>query len=246
MTQMSDSRLNPRILRIAEALLPSFLLHCLDPVKTLIESEVQWAAMQALPGQIVLDAGAGEGRHKRYFHRGTYLGLDSMVGDPTWNYSKLDVCGSLESLPLRTASVDCVLCMVVLEHTRVPGQALKEFARVLKPGGTLMLVVPLLWEEHQAPHDYFRFTRYGVRALFEPLPFKINLLNPIGGFFWLCARRCVNLLGFFQRGWRWLFFLFLAPLFGVLFPTILYLMDPLDSSKHFTLGYQVRAVREKD
>jgi len=246
MTQMNNSKLHPRVLRIAEALLPRFLLNCLDPVQTLIESEVQWAASQMLSGQMVLDAGAGEGRHRRCFHRGTYLGLDSMVGDPRWDYAGLDICGNLESLPLRNASVDYILCMVVLEHTRVPGQALKEFARVLKPGGTLMLVVPFLWEEHQAPHDYFRFTRYGVQALFEPLPFRIHMLNPIGGFFWLCARRCVNLLGFFQRGWRWFFFLLLAPLFGILFPAILYLMDPLDPSKNFTLGYRVRAVREKD
>jgi SAM-dependent methyltransferase len=134
-----------------------------------------------------------------------------------------------------------ILCIVVLEHTRDPKRVLGEFARIMKPGARLHLVVPFLWEEHQQPYDYHRFTRYGVRLAFESLPFEIELLRPMGGFFQVCARRCVGLLGFFQGGWRWPLFALLAPFFGLVFPLLLPLLDRLDVHQAYTLGFHVRA-----
>ncbi len=236
--------LNARIKRTAERLLPRFVLAWLDPVESIIGSEVSSLAHRVREGQIVLDAGAGEARHRRQFTRGRYVALDSGTGDPGWNYSNLDVRADLERLPLRKESVDHVLCMVVLEHTRNPHLVLAEIARVLKSRGSLHMVIPFLWEEHQAPHDYFRFTRYGARLLFESLPLRIEVLEPLGGFFWLCARRSVSLLTFFQQGWRWVLFALLAPFFGFLIPIALYFMDGLDSERNFSLGFRIRATRE--
>ncbi len=236
--------LNPRLKSIAENVLPYFIVARLDPVKEIIESEVATAAASLDAMQVGLDAGAGEARHKRYFVRGRYVAIDSGTGDSGWDYSRIDVRGDLENLPLKTSSVDCVLCMVVLEHIGNPGRALAEFSRVLKTGGSLYMVVPFLWEQHQAPHDYLRFTQHGVRLLLQGLPLRICLLEPLGGFFWVCARRCVNFLGFFQQGWRWLLFVPLAPFFGLLLPLALFYLDRLDARKDFSLGYRVRAVKE--
>ncbi len=236
--------LNARIKKTAQRLLPGFILAWLDPVENIISSEVASLARQVREGQFVLDAGAGEARHRRQFTRGCYVALDSGAGDPAWNYSNLDVMGDLERLPLRGASVDHVLCMVVLEHTRNPHLVLAEIARVLKSKGSLRVVIPFLWEEHQAPHDYFRFTRYGARLLFESLPFRIEQLEPLGGYFWLCARRSVSLLSFFQQSWRWILFVLLAPFFGFLIPIALYFMDGLDREKSFSLGFRIRAKRQ--
>ncbi len=235
--------INPRVKSLADKVLPHFLLAWLDPVQEIIESEVRAAASRITDGQLVLDAGAGEARHRRYFSRGRYIALDFGAGDARWDYSRLDVLGDLERIPLVADSVECVLCMVVLEHTREPRQVLAEFARVLKAGGSLVLVVPFLWEEHQAPHDYLRFTRHGMRMLLEDLPFHIDMLTPMGGFFWVCARRCVNLLSFFQGGWRWPLFVVLAPFFGVILPVILFHLDRLDQTKDFSLGFRIRATR---
>lgn len=235
--------LHPGLKNIAVKFFPHFLVAWLDPVQEIIESDVKAAAAAARDGHITLDAGAGEGRHRKHFIRGKYFALDAGTGDPAWDYSGLDIQGDLEKLPLRNESVDCVLCMVVLEHTRNPYQALEEFGRVLKKGGVLRMVVPFLWEEHQVPHDYFRFTRYGVELLFESLPFRMDLLRPMGGFFWVCARRSVNLLTFFQGGWRWIFFVPLAPIFGLLIPLTLYFLDRLDRERHYSLGFQVRATK---
>jgi SAM-dependent methyltransferase len=237
--------LNPRVKKYAERLLPALVLRWLDPVQNIIDSEVARAAAAARPGDVILDAGAGECRHRSFFSRGRYVALDAASGDSRWDYSRLDVLGNLERIPLQRETVDHILCMVVLEHTQRPGLVLEEFARVLKDGGRLWLVVPFLWEEHQAPNDFFRFTRYGLQHMFKELPMRIDLLEPMGGFFWLAARRCVNLLSFFQRGWRWLVFACLAPWFGFLFPILLYFLDILDQTKSFSLGYRIRAVREE-
>jgi len=237
------TRLDPRVVGFGRRWLPKFLTARLDPVEHLIEAEVRRSAALIGSQGVVLDAGAGEARHRNLFSSGLYVALDTATGDPEWDYSRLDVCGDLERIPLRDASVDCVLCMVVLEHTRDPRRVLSEFGRVLKPGASLTMVVPFLWEEHQVPHDYFRFTRYGVHLLFDALPFRLELVNPMGGFFGVCARRCVNLLGFFQEGWRWPLFVLLAPFFGFAFPIALHYLDRLDHTKRFTLGFQVRATR---
>jgi SAM-dependent methyltransferase len=236
--------INPRLKWFAEKVLPHFLVARLDPIQEIIESEVKTAASRVVDGQVVLDAGAGEARHRRHFSRGLYLALDSGTGDPNWDYSGLDVLGDLEFQPFGPATVDCILCMVVLEHTRNPRQVLSELARILKPGASLYLVVPFLWEEHQAPNDYLRFTRHGIGLLLKGLPLRIELLSPMGGFFWVCARRCVNLLGFFQDGWRWLLFIPLAPFFGLLLPLLLFYLDRLDRHKNFSLGFRIRAIKE--
>jgi SAM-dependent methyltransferase len=237
--------LNSRLKAFAERVLPQCVLACLDPVQSLIDSEIKRVSDRLQDGQTVLDAGAGEARHKAYFKRGRYIGLDAGYGDSSWDYSKLDILGDLARIPLRNSSVDCILCMVVLEHTRNPREVLLEFARVLKSGGTLIMVVPFLWEEHQIPHDYFRFTRYGVRCLFEPSPFDVDLVNPIGGFFWLCARRSIGFLSFFQEGWRWLLFAVLAPFLGFLLPIVLYFVDRLDNAKNYSLGFLVHATKSE-
>jgi SAM-dependent methyltransferase len=236
--------LNSRLKALAERVLPQQVLVWLDPVQHLIETEVQRVAQQLQAHQIVLDAGAGEARHRSWFKRGRYIALDAGYGDAAWNYSGLDIRGDLERIPLRSESVDCILCMVVLEHTKNPKQVLLEFARVLKMGGSLVMVVPFLWEEHQAPHDFFRFTRHGVRALLESLPLQIDCIQPLGGFFWVCARRSVGLLTFFQGGWRWIAFALLAPFFGLLFPIVFYFLDGLDKAQNYSLGFRIRATKK--
>jgi SAM-dependent methyltransferase len=237
--------LHPKLKKVSGRILPRSLVRLLDPVQAIIDDEVAAAAASISECQVVLDAGAGEARQRALFTRGRYIALDIQTGDPGWDYSALDVCGDLQRIPLRTASVDRILCMVVLEHTRDPRGVLGEFARVLKPGGMLQMVIPFLWEEHQAPHDYFRFTRYGARLLFESLPFQVEFIQPMGGFFRLCARRSVNLLGFFQGGWRWPLFVVLAPFFGLLFPLLLHALDGLDRQKAFSLGFHIRAVKSR-
>jgi SAM-dependent methyltransferase len=166
-----------------------------------------------------------------------YVAIDNGAGDPSWDYSKLDLIGDLEQLPLKPCSFDAVLSIVVLEHSCRPQQIVDEMARITRPNGKLFLVVPNQWEVHQAPNDFFRFTQYGVTELLNAGGFRIVSIEPVGGFFWLMSRRSVNGLTFFQGGAKWPLFFLLAPLLGLLLPLLFYFADGLDRRRDFTLGY---------
>lgn len=78
---------------------------------------------------------------------------------------------------------DSAFCFSVLEHVPEPGDALREAYRILKPGGKLMLAVPHISRLHEEPHDYYRFTKYGLKHLLEKTGFDILELRPSGGLF---------------------------------------------------------------
>lgn len=234
--------LDPRITQTGRKIIPGFLYRRLDPFDAALDRLSREAATGS-GHQRVLDAGSGEGRYARYFDGGCYVGLDLGIGNACWDYSSVSVLGDLHQLPFASHSFHRILCQVVLEHVREPGQVLAELHRVLREDGRIFVSVPQEWERHQMPHDYYRFTAEGVRYLLEKNHFQLERLEPIGGFFWLLGRRCVNLLSFFQKGWGWILFFLLAPFFGFLCPLVCFYLDRLDRDRHFTLGYLVIAKR---
>jgi SAM-dependent methyltransferase len=201
-----------------------------------IEDAVAAFAGELAAGARVLDAGAGEGQYTGYFARQRYCGVDLAVGDAGWDYSKLDAVADLGALPFGDGVFDAALNIVTIEHLREPGRALAEMARTLKPGGRLLVAAPHEWEVHQAPHDYFRYTRYGLEYLLERAGFEAIEIRPAGGYFRLLARRLLNGLQFFTGGIRWLGFI---PAAILLVPPamILPLLDGLDREQNFTIGY---------
>jgi SAM-dependent methyltransferase len=158
------------------------------------------------------------------------------VGDAAWDYTRLDVRADLTALPFREGVFDAAINVVTLEHLPEPGRALAEIARALAPGGRLLIAAPHEWEVHQAPHDYFRFTRYGLVYLLEKAGLETVELRAVGGYFRLVARRLLNGLQFFTRGVRRLG---LVPAAIVLVPPALILpfLDGLDRERNFTAGY---------
>jgi SAM-dependent methyltransferase len=228
---------NRRLLAVTRKLVPDGLYHKLDPFEASIETFVRSVAAEIPAGKRVLDAGAGECRFKDLFAHTEYVGIDFAQGDPSWNYSQLDVIGRLEELPFPNGSFDHVLSIVVLEHTPQPGRVIEEFQRVLRPGGMVHLVVPHMWEEHQKPYDFFRFTSGGIRYLMQSAGIRIRKIHPVGGFFWQLSRRLMNVLAYTQSGWRWLLFPVLAPVFGLILPLCCYYLDSLDQERAYTLGF---------
>ena len=213
-------------------LLPGPLKRYVLDFETRIEAAVAAFAAALPPGARVLDAGAGEGAYRPHFKGQRYIGLDLGIGDRQWDYSRLDVLGDLTSLPFANGVFDAALNIVTLEHVKDPRMVLTELARVLKPGARLLLVVPHEWEVHQHPHDFFRFTRYGVEELARAAAMRVVSMEPGGGYFRLLARRLLGGAQFFPMPFRFLWLLAVAA------PALLLpLLDRLDTKKDFTLGY---------
>jgi len=113
---------------------------------------------------------------ERHASRGLTLDLGSQAGPYSAlfpNRVSLDirpgpgvqVVGDAQALGIGDGRFDVVLCTEVLEHLPEPQKAIDEMFRVLKPGGELLLTTRFLFPIHDAPHDYFRYTKYGLRHL---------------------------------------------------------------------------------
>ncbi len=107
----------------------------------------------------ILDIGAGgSGYHKFFPNR---LSVDI---DPE---RKPDVVGDAQKLPFTDSQFEMILCTEVLEHVRNPKAAMDEMFRVLKPGGIVVLTTRFVYPIHDAPHDFWRYTKYALQHLFR-------------------------------------------------------------------------------
>ncbi len=109
-----------------------------------------------------LDVGCGNRPYEKTFFAGAkkYVGMDYLT-----DRSKPDVVGSATDIPFPPASFDTVVSTEVLEHVADPAKAMSEMARVLKPGGYLVLATPMYWPRHEVPYDYFRYPYDGLLHL---------------------------------------------------------------------------------
>lgn len=79
------------------------------------------------------------------------------------------------------SSFDTIIMSDVLEHLARPSQLLAEARRVLRPAGCLLLNVPFLYWLHEQPHDYYRYTRFGLEWLLSETDLQVLSLTSIGG-----------------------------------------------------------------
>lgn len=115
-------------------------------------------------------------RHIGVDHPDTLHGLDS-----------IDVVADAYDTTLPNASADTVLSTTVMEHLERPQDAMNEMARILKPGGHLILSVPLFWHLHEEPRDFFRYTKYGIAHLMRSSGLEVAEIQPLSGFVVMAA-----------------------------------------------------------
>ncbi len=129
------------------------------------------------------DLGAGESPYKDFFlqYADQYIAVD-WAG--SYHDTKADIAADLNKpLPIKSEVADTVVSLSVLEHLCEPQTMLNEAYRILKPGGAIVLQVPWQWWVHEAPYDYFRYTPYGLKYLFEKAGFVDVVVEPQSGFF---------------------------------------------------------------
>lgn len=109
--------------------------------------------------KLTLDLGCKDSPYKELFPN--RIGLDVEPG------AGVDVVGDAHSLPFEDNKFETIVCTEVLEHLHSPLMAIKEMKRVLKPDGLLILTTRFIFPLHDAPNDYYRFTKYGLKYLFK-------------------------------------------------------------------------------
>lgn len=141
--------------------------HALDP------------ALAALPPGIALDAGAGGLAFMQLI--AARPGIHYISCDVALSHPDLDFLADGCALPVRTAAADSVICSAVIEHVPDTAALLGELHRALRPGGRLVLTVPHFHYIHDEPHDYYRFTEFGIRLVLERAGFCVDTVTPVGG-----------------------------------------------------------------
>lgn len=108
-----------------------------------------------------------------------WLGFD--LPSPVSGRPKADAFASGAAIPLRDGVADCVLSTQVIEHVPRPWDVFAESARLLRPGGSLIVTAPQAQWLHEEPHDYYRYTKYGLMELARQAGLEPVRVVPFGG-----------------------------------------------------------------
>lgn len=145
-------------------------------------------------GKSILDVGAGELQYKKFCEHlnyvshdfGEYNGKGNAEGlqSGSWDNSKLDLVSDISSIPVDDDSFDALMCIEVLEHVSNPISAIREFFRILKPGGKLILTAPFCSLTHMAPYYYVNgYSKYWYEKFLKETGFMIEELQYNGNYF---------------------------------------------------------------
>lgn len=198
------------------------------------------ALLQARPHVrgTVLDVGCGRQPYRHLFTTvDIYIGMDlpSAPAD-----APVDVYGTVEMLPIRTTCIDTVLCVQVFDFMWQPHRCFQELARVLRPGGRLVMITSQANREHDAPHDLFRVTRHGLSRLAQAAGLEVERLQPRRGFWVMIGHSCSLYLWRHLQRWRVGGKPLVAPLCAVV-QGVCHLLDRVHDDPEDALGHMLIA-----
>lgn len=148
-------------------------------------------------GKKILDAGAGQLKWKDTCKHLDYVSQDFCeykgkgngkgMQNNEWDTSGIDIVSDIIDIPVEASSFDAVLCSEVFEHIVNPELAVKEFSRILKREGILLLTVPFASLTHFAPyHFYSGFNEYWLERCLSDNGFEIESIVRNGDYYtWL-------------------------------------------------------------
>ena len=117
---------------------------------------------------------------------------DPNIKDAKYKFIHGDGCNML----FKDNQFNTVLNIQVLEHVFDPIKMISEIARVLKPGGYGIFLIPQTGAIHHTPYHFYNFTRFWIEEVMKKTNLKIIELKPLGGFWSTIASR---LLYFFPQ-----------------------------------------------
>lgn len=122
-------------------------------------------------GKRVLDIGCGDGHTRHIVEQlgGTWEGVEPFQGGGATQIA------SAEALPFPDANFDVVIMDAVLEHVLSPERAIREVARVLKPGGVFVGYVAFMECFHEI--SYYHLSFRAVELLAEENQLKLQRIS---------------------------------------------------------------------
>lgn len=168
-----------------------------NPSRLKLQKFLEKASTSIPSGSKVLDAGAGEGMYRTLFEKMKYVSVDLCKVSKA--YGRISIISDLLCIPFVQNSFDMIICTQVLEHVCEPKIVLDEFARVLKPKGTIWISVPFFFEQHEIPYDYYRYTFYGLTHLVEASKFRIKQISWLDGYYGALAYQLNTAARFFKE-----------------------------------------------
>lgn len=119
-----------------------------------------------------LDVGCGTKPYAHLYRSNEYLGLE--IDTPQNRINKnADYFYDGNNFPFDDASFDSLVVNEVFEHVFNPDNFLSETLRILKPRGMILLTMPFVWDEHEQPYDFARYSSFGIKALLEKHGFEV-------------------------------------------------------------------------
>lgn len=212
----------------------SFFINYNFLIRKSINTGIKWNANQ-LSGSL-LDFGCGTKPYKPFFvNVKEYIGIDYKIEGRKDDYSAVDQFYDGKVIPFENNRFDSLLCTEVLEHVFNIEVVLKEFNRVLKMNGKALITTPFMWEEHEMPYDFARYTTPALVFIYEKNGFKIidnfKTGNYIKVIFQFSLNYVKNILpsNKYVRQVFLLPFIFFFNFFAILFSFIL----PVDKTAYF-------------
>lgn len=120
-----------------------------------------------------LDIGCGTKPYAHLYQSIEYVGLEIDTTQNRFN-KNADYFYDGNNFPFDDASFDSLVANEVFEHVFNPDQFLSEALRVLKPNGNVLLTMPFVWDEHEQPYDFARYSSFGIKSLLEKHGFEIT------------------------------------------------------------------------
>lgn len=164
---------------------------------------------------VLLDLGCGLMPFRKYYHDRYHK---IITGDYEKRREDVDLELDAQNLPFEDNKFDAILFSEVLEHIPEPTKAVEEIARCLKKNGQLIITIPFIYQLHEVPYDYFRYTEFGLEKILKDQGLIIKKILRRGNLF--------SLFILLSTGFIFNFFELLTriPVIGKVFSIVKYLI----------------------
>jgi len=131
----------------------------------------------------LLDFGCGSKPYESLFTNASeYVGLDFDSEGHSHANEKIDVIYDGKKIPFDDEHFDSVFSSEVFEHIFNLEEIIPEIKRVMKKQGKILITCPFVWNEHEVPIDFARYTHFALKHLFEKNGFEVLVQDKSGDF----------------------------------------------------------------